>query len=159
MPEPALKTLKATWDLSNDGYAEPNRRVLMALAVRLAAILRPGFAPAGAKQPISSDYAVDDYGGSLSTQVYRLGTGESSLEITDTVSSANDGMTPFEAGTTIQVGGLPDSYTLVLSGTFIAPLYGVPNPVRLQARLPEAVAKTVATLLRDEFGATIDLDD
>jgi hypothetical protein len=155
----ALRAVKARWDLSNDGYAEPNRRLLIDLAFRLAALVQPGFAPPRTRQPIASTYDEDDYGGSLSTAVYRLGDEARGLEITDTVSDAHDGMTPSEAGTEIRVYGLPDGCALALIGIFIAPLYGQPNPASLDARLPAATVPIVAGLLREEFGATLDEQD
>ncbi len=67
-------------------------------------------------------------------------------------------MTPFEAATEIRVYGLPDGCALALTGTFIAPLYGRPNPASLEARLPAATASAITDLLRAEFDATLDAD-
>ena len=159
MGDQPFRTVKARWDLSNQGYVEPNRRLLTDLAFRLAALAQPGFVPPRTRQPVSSTYDEDDYGGSLSTEVYRLGDAARGFEITDTVSDAHDGMTPFDAATAIRVYGLPDGYALALRGTFTAPLYGRPNPASLDARLPAAVLPAVADLLRAEFGATIDEQD
>ncbi len=156
MDDPALGTLKAHWDLSNEGYAEPNRRLLIDLAFRLLATLVPGDGPARTRQPISSDTVNDYYGGSLWTVVYRLGDEKQGLEISDTVSDAHDGMTPYEAGTVISPYGLPDGWSLRLIGTFIAPLYEHPNPVSLTARLPGAERQRIAAILTAEFGATFD---
>jgi hypothetical protein len=155
----ALRAMKARWDLSNDGYAEPNRRLLINLAFRLAALVQPGFAPARTRHPIAGTSDEDDYGGTLTTPVYRLGDETRGLEVTDRVSDAHDGMTPFEATTEIRVYGLPEGCALALTGTFIAPLYGRPNPVSLEARLPATAVSAVAGLLRAEFGATIDEQD
>jgi len=155
----ALRAVKARWDLSNAGYAEPNRRLLIDLAFRLAALVQPGFAPPRTRHPVAGTTAEDDYGGTLTTAVYRLGDETRGLEVTDTVSDAHDGMTPFEAATEIRVYGLPDGCALALTGSFIAPLYDRPNPASLDARLPAAAVAPVAGLLRAEFGATIDEQD
>src|SRR5690348_2560795 len=99
----ALRAVKARWDLSNDGYAEPNRRILIDLAFRLAVLVHPGFVPPRTRHPVSSTTDEDDYGGTLATAVYRLGDDARGLEVTDRVSDAHDGMTPFEAATEIRV--------------------------------------------------------
>ena len=158
MGDSAFRTVTARWDLSNEGYAEPNRRLLINLAFRLAALVQPGFAPARTRHPIAGTSDEDDYGGTLTTAVYRLGDGVRGLEVTDRVSDAHDGMTPFEAATEIRVFGLPDGCALALTGTFIAPLYGRPNPASLEARLPAAAASAITNLLRAEFDATLDAD-
>jgi hypothetical protein len=154
----ALRAVKARWDLSNAGYAEPNRRLLIDLAFRLAALVPPGFAPSRTRQPISYSTVEDDYGGTLTTAVYRLGDAARGLDVTDRVSDAHDGMTPFAAATEIRVYGLPDGCALALTGSFTAPLYGQPNPASLDARLPAAAVPAITDLLRAEFGATIDAD-
>jgi hypothetical protein len=159
MGVPALRAMKARWDLSNDGYAEPNRRLLIDLAFRLAALVQPGFAPPRTRHPVSSTTDEDDYGGTLATTIYRLGDATRGLDVTDRVSDAHDGMTPFEAATEIRVYGLPDGCALALTGTFIAPLYGRPNPASLEARLPAATVAAVSGLMREEFGATLDEQD
>jgi hypothetical protein len=155
----AWRAVKARWDLSNAGYAEPNRRLLIDLAFRLAALVQPGFAPARIRQPVAGTTDEDDYGGTLTTAVYRLGDAARGLEVTDRVSDAHDGMTPFEAATEIRAYGLPDGCALALTGTFIAPLYGQPNPASLEARLPAATVPIVAGLMREEFGTTLDEQD
>jgi len=152
----ALRAVKASWDLANEEYAEPNRRLLIDLAFRLAALMQPGFAPPRTRHPGAGMTDEDDYGGTLTTVVYRLGDETRGLEVTDRVSDAHDGMTPFEATTEIRVYGLPDGCALALTGSFIAPLYGRPNPANLAARLPAAAVPALTDLLRADYSATID---
>jgi hypothetical protein len=159
MDDPAFRTVKARWDLSNDGYAEPNRRLLIDLVFRLAALVQPGFALQSTRQPVAGTTVEDDYGGTLTTGVYRLGDVAQGLEVTDRISDAHDGMTPFDAATEIRVYGLPDGCALALTGTFTAPLYGQPNPASLDARLPAAMVPAFTALLHGEFDATIEEQD
>ena len=159
MGDEPFRTVQARWNLSSDGYAEPNRRLLIDLAFRLAALVQPGFAPSRTRQPISYSTVEDDYGGTLTTVIDRLGDAARGLDVTDRVSDAHDGMTPFAAATEIRVYGLPDGCALALTGAFTAPLYGLPNPASQDARLPGATVPAVAGLLRAEFGAPIEEQD
>lgn len=158
MDDPALRTLKAHWTLSNEGFVEPNRRILLDLAFRLLAILLPRTRLVRTWQPVSSRYDNDEYGGSLSTVVYRLGDEKHGLEVSDSISDARDGMTPYGAGSVITLYGLPDGWALELIGSFIAPLYGRPNPMSLKAHLPPAKHPPITALLLAEFGATLDTE-
>ncbi len=155
----SLRNLTARWELPSGGPDEPRRRQLIELAFRLAGVVQPGFAPPRTRQEVSSTSRTDEeMGGYYSTVVYRLGDAERGVEITERVMDPQDGMTPFESSTEIEVYGLPDGWRVGLSGYFTPPLRGPAQEMYLVARLPEAEARLVEGVLKEETGADAKLD-
>lgn len=132
--------IEARWELSNAGFSHPHRERLIALAFRVAALVAPGFDPSHEKQKISDTWDAEEYGGTFSTDTYRMGDAERGVEVVETVFDPSDGIAPFSAGATITAYGLPEGCALTLEGSFYAPMTERPNPARLPAprcpRLP-----------------------
>jgi hypothetical protein len=146
--------IEAHWELSNKGFHHPNRDRLIDLAVRLAALIAPGFAPPRQRHPLAYTAETEEYGGYYSSETYRLGDDTHGLEVVETVFDPHDGIAPYSAGATITAYGLPDGAALRLEGSFYAPLTGQPNPVRLVAQVPPSAVPPLRVLLQQEFGAT-----
>lgn len=158
MADSELSTVKARWDLSGEGPDEPRRRMLIDLAFRLAAAVQPGFGASRDRREISSNSEVDEmWGGFQSTEVYRLGAEEHGAQITERVMDPQDGMTPFETSTEVKIYGLPDGWSLTLSGYFTPPVRGKPQSMYMEACLPGPAVRDVAALLRHAVGAEVEV--
>jgi len=157
MRDPALRVLTARWELPSAGPDNPKRKLLIDLAFRLAVTMQPGFAPSRTHQPISSRFEVDEMmGGSFQEEISRLGDLEQGVEITDRFYNPNDGIVGISGWVGIKVYGLPEGWDIYLSGDFVAAQYGRPQPISLKVTLPEEMIETVASLVKVEFGATVE---
>jgi hypothetical protein len=154
--EPALKVLKARWEVPFEGRDDPKRQTLIDLAFRLAGLVQPGFTPSRTSRSISKRFEVDeDTGGSFQEKVSRLGDTEQGVEVTDRFYNPNDGIVGISGWTGIMAYGLPQGLHINLDGDFVAAQYGRPQPMSLTATLPVETIDTVANILKGEFGATV----
>jgi len=157
MSEPALMGLKAHWAIPSEGPDDPKRRLLIDLAFRVAATMKPGFAPSQTRQHISNRFEVDEMtGGTFQEEVSRLGDTEQGVEITDRFYNPNDGIVGISGWTGVRVYGLPEGWDLHLDGDFVAAQYERPQPMSLQATMPEETIDAVTSILKAEFGAVVE---
>jgi hypothetical protein len=155
--ELALRSLTARWEFPFEGPDDAKRTRLVDFAFRLAVRLQPGFAPSRAGQTISSRSEDDEMtGGSFHEEVSRLGDVAQGVEITDRYYNPNDGIVGISSWVGIRVYGLPEGWDIELDGDFVAAQYGRPQPVSLRATVPGETIVTVAGMLREEFGATVE---
>jgi hypothetical protein len=155
--EPALRVLKAHWEVPFEGPDDPKRQALIDLAFRVAGLSQPGFTPSRTRQSISKRYEVDEEtGGSFQEEVSRLGDTEQGVEVTDRYYNPNDGIVGISGWTGIKVYGLPEGLDVNLAGDFVAAQYGRPQPMSLAATLPEGALDSVAKMVKAEFAATVE---
>jgi hypothetical protein len=158
MTEFELHVVKAQWETPSEGPDEPRRRHLIDLAFRLAKLVQPTFDPARTRHEVSSKMEEDEeWGGVYSTRVYCIGDEERGARISEWSMNPQDGMTPIESSIEISVYGIPDGWTLALTGSFTPPMRGPSQPMSVEARVPAPAAGEIASLLKQEVGAAVDI--